>query len=402
MSRIAGATAVLAMVGFAVASTAHTQIPLEPFHDRVQAVETVTGQAREQAQAAEKLALAQQILQAREQAGERGPFEASFKQHWTEQLTRLSVSQLLTIVAAGRDANLRQQIASMAGAALADGVSPDLGDSDADLVFTKVTPCRVTDTRVAGGALANASQRDFYIAGTTGFAAQGGVACDIPVGATSVAVNITVTGTSGFGWLRAWPYGSSGTASIINYAAGNTLANGLILPICDPAAATCTRDLTVRADAAGTHVIIDVMGYFLKVDKDNYRAKTVTGFNRDGRYLGEDCVTLVRIDMTVPGPGQIVIDGTVRFRLHHTAGLENSARFSVNTGPYTCVWSAYSDGWPRLEDVEPTGTYWRDERAGAVWQVDGPGDVSIYLTGSNYSGMNYKHSAVLRATFFPQ
>ena len=52
-------------------------------------------------------------------------------------------------------------------------------------------------------------------------------------------MNITVVGASGYGWLRAYPYGGSGNASIINYNAGDTIANGLVMPICDLATAGC-------------------------------------------------------------------------------------------------------------------------------------------------------------------
>jgi hypothetical protein len=38
-----------------------------------------------------------------------------------------------------------------------------LGDTTQDYVFTPVTPCRIFDTRNAGGALAADTARDFYV-----------------------------------------------------------------------------------------------------------------------------------------------------------------------------------------------------------------------------------------------
>ncbi len=44
-----------------------------------------------------------------------------------------------------------------------------------DLVFTPVTPCRIIDTRLAGGPIAGGTTRNFAVAGAAGFAAQGGM-----------------------------------------------------------------------------------------------------------------------------------------------------------------------------------------------------------------------------------
>jgi hypothetical protein len=151
-----------------------------------------------------------------------------------------------------------------------------IGDSSADLIYTPVTPCRVFDTRSStAGILVGGTQRNFFINGTTGFPAQGGKSggCGIPFGpATSVLINFTaVTPTAG-GDLRAWavtsPQLEAPFAAIMNYSTDMfALANGVAVPICDPATTSCTAgDLRLQADWGSVHVVGDVVGYFRKLD----------------------------------------------------------------------------------------------------------------------------------------
>ena len=58
-----------------------------------------------------------------------------------------------------------------------------LGDTQADLVYTPVTPCRIIDTRLGGGIMAANTTRDFLVTGTD-YSAQGGSAtgCGVPYG----------------------------------------------------------------------------------------------------------------------------------------------------------------------------------------------------------------------------
>ena len=72
-------------------------------------------------------------------------------------------------------AELRNSLMSLSDDRLADASSSDtmdalnkimfdtddLGDTDADLVFNKVTPCRIIDTRLAGGIIQAGTVRNF-------------------------------------------------------------------------------------------------------------------------------------------------------------------------------------------------------------------------------------------------
>src|SRR4051794_40894311 len=59
-------------------------------------------------------------------------------------------------------------------------------DSAIESKFTPIVPCRVVDTRVAGGKLIPGTPRGFVAANTAGFPAQGGTinGCGVPAAAT--------------------------------------------------------------------------------------------------------------------------------------------------------------------------------------------------------------------------
>src|SRR5436305_7260753 len=60
------------------------------------------------------------------------------------------------------------------GQVAATAAAPTLGDPQSDLIFVPVAPCRIIDTRLAGGAIGANATRAFLVTGTTGFEAQGG------------------------------------------------------------------------------------------------------------------------------------------------------------------------------------------------------------------------------------
>ncbi len=202
--------------------------------------------------------LAESILAAKERAmGE--PFGVSIRAYLKSRMEALSLEQL---------AGLSQQGAG------AD-IPLVLGSVTSDLVYTPVTPCRVFDTRVSQGGtgpiLAN-TQRNVLVVGTVGFPAQGGFAggCGIPVGATSAIINFVTVSPAGPGNIRAWavasPQPPAPLAAILNYgsvAGLPAIANGVAVPLCNPAATSCTLgDLRLQADTSSTDILGDVVGYF--------------------------------------------------------------------------------------------------------------------------------------------
>ena len=80
----------------------------------------------------------------------------------------------------------------------------------------------------------------------------------VPAGAVAVAYNLTVTDTSAAGFVQLTPGGASAvTGSSINFAAGQTIANGGVVSL------DSTRHVKAFAVASNANVILDVQGYYL-------------------------------------------------------------------------------------------------------------------------------------------
>ncbi|MBP1634187.1 MAG: hypothetical protein H6Q10_761, partial [Acidobacteria bacterium] len=167
----------------------------------------------------------------------------------------------------------------------------------------------------------------------------------------------------------------------------STIANGLILPICDPFATTCASDLTVRADAAGTQVVIDVMGYFLQVNKDNFR---VRGYSQHaGRALAPiavGCGSALSAVLEVRQPGVIVARGRVNLELSHASGTPSRVDWGVSMSPASCAFPAGASAWSQLPAALPTGTYseWGDA---SLWYfAESAGTYTFYVNGARSQG----------------
>ena len=383
-------------------------------HARAQALAQESARAEAQAVQVEKDRLAGEILRLREQAGGREPFDERFTRYWKQRLRQLSIAQLEALLAAGGTGDLTEVFVEASGAMAADAVAADFGDSNRDLVFTKVTPCRIVDTRgTAQGGIPNGGGRSFYVAGNTAglFAGQGGAPCGVPVGATAVAANLTVAGTAGYGWLRAFPYGGTGNASVINYNGTADLANGLILPICDPASATCAYDLTVVADAAGTHVLIDVMGYFMKPSRlGTLRTVSVTSQTASSLALPEfgACANYHQVQVTAPGPGQILVSAKFQLRMQHTQGTDNEVWAGISeVGPATCTGVGFAFGygtWQLVPGALPSTTYYPWDTATLKFDAPAAGTYVFYLNGKKTLGgpsTGAFHFGAMTATFNP-
>lgn len=127
-----------------------------------------------------------------------------------------------------------------------------------------IDPVRVYDSRrsaPAPGALTSGTNRVLSVADarnpSTGAVVTSNV---VPIGVTGIAFNLTVTQTSNSGFL-AIASGSklaTPTASIINWSApGITMANASVVTV------DALRRVRVFCGAGSTHLILDVVGYYL-------------------------------------------------------------------------------------------------------------------------------------------
>jgi len=183
-----------------------------------------------------------------------------------EMLLGMRSDYLLAASVAGSLDGLRQVVMSaLIGTApkSARDNAKALGDAADDLVYTPVVPCRIVDTRNAGGRLAAGETRNYHAYLTSGtFAGQGGAAsnCGIVANPGAVALNIAIVSGGGVGFVTAWPYNTPRplAATLNFFAPGEIAANGALVPICQPG---CASDFSIYT-SGGLDLIIDVVGYF--------------------------------------------------------------------------------------------------------------------------------------------
>ena len=127
------------------------------------------------------------------------------------------------------------------------------GDSTGE--FTPSAPFRFVDTRDRSRPEVNH--------GTGGTELQGGQTLRVPIAgvrgvpveATGVSLNITITNARGTGYITAWPCGDRPATSTANYAVDNAVANGAQLPLSADGALCLYSAYTV-------HVVLDVNGWW--------------------------------------------------------------------------------------------------------------------------------------------
>ncbi|MFJ6785168.1 hypothetical protein [Streptomyces yangpuensis] len=126
--------------------------------------------------------------------------------------------------------------------------------------YTPLEPSRFVDTRNGTGTAPGQIRGQSTF--STRFAGQGG----IPDDATAVALNVTVTNPREAGHLTAFPGGGSvPITSNVNFRAGQTVANSVIVPI-GPDGTVSFRN----GAWAGTDVIVDVVGYYRVGSRGSY------------------------------------------------------------------------------------------------------------------------------------
>ncbi len=202
-------------------------------------------------------------------------------------------------------------------------VTRSLGDPEQDLVYVPVTPCRILDTRIAGGPIPANSFRDFDLTDVIRYAPQGGDTSNCNIGDkgsfAAAAINFTVVSPSAAGYITAFPYLSSQpTAATINYVAGD-IRNGLAITRLDQSAAT--HEFSVYSFAQ-THLVADIVGYF-----------------REPEATTLECITLTSQPVALPAPpsGMVVTSPACPSDYLAVSGncISNTNIWSWQAGSYT-------------------------------------------------------------------
>ena len=241
--------------------------------------------------------------------------------------------------------------------------------------YQPLTPTRLLDTRAHGGPLGPGASRDLQVAGTA----------EVPVGATAVALNVTVTGTTAAGYLTLYPAGESAPlASNLNWSAGETVANLAIVPVGVGGA------IVIHNSTGATQVVVDLQGYFAPAGgstNSSYVALTPSriadtrpgsGEADSGRTLGPRSSLAIQ----VAGRGGVPSSGATAVVLNVTATDTTSAGF-LAVYPGGVGWPGTSNlNWRSGETVAarvivplgPAGTV-------SVYNQSGSTDVAVDVSG---------------------
>jgi streptogramin lyase len=150
-----------------------------------------------------------------------------------------------------------------------EGYTSPAAQGGAGLYNALTGPARICDTRAVGPAsppnqcnngVTQAAGRVTAAQPLTINVANGGNAglgtFGVPASATAAVLNITDTNPTGAGYMTAYPQGTAEpNASNLNFAAGQTTANRVIVPL------SASGDITV-ATTAPSDLVVDVSGYY--------------------------------------------------------------------------------------------------------------------------------------------
>jgi hypothetical protein len=250
------------------------------------------------------------------------------------------------------DEQVEALAASAGGEALQNVSAQALGDPESDLLFVPLTPCRILDTRLAGGRMTPgpSGMLHFEVAGTTGFESQGGNpgGCGVPLGATTplaaaVMINVVAVGPVGPGHLRAWEFGQTApNAAILNYAniSGLNIANAVVVPIAG--VASLAKDLSIDANVSATFVVADVTGYFTRFPAEQFqgglKSTVITTQNVVLTSMADGaCRELNTCTVTADSAGTVIVEAWGQFVANHTAGTLDRVAIGVETAnPVVC------------------------------------------------------------------
>lgn len=180
---------------------------------------------------------------------------------------------------------------------LARNVNPTLlGDTSNDMVFTPVPPCRIVDTRLAGGPISATTSRAFGVWGFSTYTFQGGSSTDCGLLSESpeaAVLNVTVVTPSVAGYATVYPANAASRPNIssLNYTAGAVVNNTVIAPL----GTVSGRDVQIFSVAQANYVV-DIVGYYdaphaTPLQATTATANTTIATGTDGAVFYASCPT---------------------------------------------------------------------------------------------------------------
>ncbi len=219
-------------------------------------------------------------------------------------------------------------------------ITKALGDAATDLVFVPVTPCRIIDTRVAGGAIAANTSRGFDVTAVSSYSFQGGDSTNCGVGDkgsfAAAAINFTVVTPSAAGYITAYPFlGTQPVAATVNYTAGDIRGNFSIVKLDQGASA---NELSIYTFAQ-THVVADIVGYFIAPETDlDCNEKLSVGVTIAAGSFGTQSTAACDAGYTITGggcsmsnfDGRVVTTRTIPSSQTHFCAFRNEGGTTVD------------------------------------------------------------------------
>lgn len=278
------------------------------------------------------------------------PARAAVESGW---IAKAMTDEQLRDLAAGEDVEKVAAPAVQGLQSLKTVTASALGDGTSSLTFVPLAPCRIIDTRsTSAGKMNPGETREFQVAGSTDFGAQGGNlgGCGVPAGtavpaAAAVMLNLVAVDAEGVGNMLAWPYGQPmPNASSINFqkvTPAMNVANGFIVPIAGTI--SVPADLYIQARISRVHIVADVMGYFTRFPIEQFETtkKSITVVADGGQIdlSAGACTEVNSCTIEAGAAGKVIVRAWSQIQLDHGTNIGGD-RIAVgvkNADPTNCT-----------------------------------------------------------------
>ena len=254
----------------------------------------------------------------------RGQYGRDIRTWANEMAPRFARAPIAHLRNAARARTFEEMNDALLGVPLVEAKGPRaasrfLGEIDKDYIFTPITPCRIADTRLAGGTVLANQAREFLGSGAS-FLSQGGSDsdCGLPAAPAALVMNTTVVDPLAPGYLTVFMTGRPRPlAASLNYATGQIVNNQMIAVI---SLSGQSGGFSLYSYAT-THVVIDVVGYFdeakvifVPMDCINAAATASIDGNASSSPITASCpenYSITSIDCNTGGDFQLATVGSV-------------------------------------------------------------------------------------------